>query len=71
MNRATLLALALAATLTLSACTSDCGPCSDPTNPIRQVIVNLCASEVPDPTDGEVICAEPTTIQYRITPSNP
>jgi hypothetical protein len=64
--RVRLFALLVALSLVLSACSSDCVACRDvSTERPLQVVVNLCASEVPDPVAGEEICAEPATVSYK------
>jgi hypothetical protein len=52
----------------LSSCTGDCAACRDVgSDPVPGVVVvNLCASEVPDPEAGESICAEPTRVRYLL-----
>jgi len=58
--------LVVALGLLLSACSSDCVACRDVSpERARQVVVNLCASDVPDPVAGEEICAEPATVSYK------
>jgi hypothetical protein len=67
MMRVRLLASVLTLGLLLAACSRDCVACGNvevERETIRQVVVNLCASEVPDPEPGEAICAEPATVNY-------
>jgi hypothetical protein len=64
--RLPLIVLGLA--LALAGCSRDCVACGAvgaERDAIQQVVVNLCASEVPDPEEGEGICAEAATVSYR------
>ena len=69
-----LLALSMALALALAGCARDCVACRDAgagRAEVKVVVVNLCASEVPDPEAGEGICAEPASINYAFVGGTP
>jgi len=68
------LTLVVVFTLVLAGCARDCVACRDAgagRAEVKVVVVNLCASEVPDPEAGEGICAEPASINYAFVGGTP
>jgi hypothetical protein len=70
MSRLRAFALVIGLGILLAACNADCVACKD-VERVGVVVVNLCVSEVPDPVQGEKICAEPASVTYTFVPAAP